>query len=91
MTSSSRSRKRIPHQNPMKAGMNAHCPLSELCSMAGTIRLHMDAATMTPAANPVRARWTPVLMSFLRKNTHAAPAAVPKNGIIRPQKTVLIA
>ena len=65
----------MPSQKPAKAGRNAHLPLSADCSIAGTIRLQIDAATITPAAKPVRARCTPALRSSFRKNTQAAPAA----------------
>ena len=36
-------------------GTNAHWPKACDCSMAGISRLQMEAATMTPAANPVKA------------------------------------
>ena len=42
--------------NPTTAGTNAHFPMLDACSMAGMIRLHTDAETMTPAANPVKIR-----------------------------------
>ena len=41
---------------PAKAGKNAHLPSAADWSMAGTIRLQIDAATITPAAKPVSAR-----------------------------------
>jgi hypothetical protein len=44
----------------------------------------MEAATITPAANPVSARWTLSFRSFLRKKTQAAPAEVPMKGIKSP-------
>ena len=44
----------------------------------------------TPAAKPVRALWTPSFRSFQRKNTQAAPAADPMNGIRSPVITVFI-
>ena len=74
----------------MKAGRKAHRPLSEHCSIAGTIRLQMDAATITPAAKPVSALWTPSFRSFFRKKTQAAPSDVPRNGIRSPIRTVFI-
>ena len=55
--------------------------------MAGSSRLHTDAATITPAANPVSARWTMALSLFRMKNTHAEPSAVPKKGIMMPRTT----
>ncbi len=48
----------MPNQNPTTAGRNASLPISADCSMAGTSRLHTEAATITPAAKPVRERWT---------------------------------
>ena len=59
------------------------------CSIAGINRLQMDAATMTPAAKPVSARWMLSLSAFLMKNTHAAPSDVPRNGIRIPQKACI--
>jgi hypothetical protein len=52
-------------------------------------RLQTDAATMTPAANPVSARWTVLERSFFMKNTQAAPSEVPANGISRPHTTFI--
>ena len=45
---------------------------------------HTEAATMTPAAKPVRARCKDSLNAFFRKNTHAAPSVVPRKGIKMP-------
>ena len=75
----------MPSQKPTTAGTKAHGPMPEACSMAGTSRLQMEAATMTPAAKPVSARCTCRFSAFFIKNTHADPAVVPKNGISRPQ------
>ena len=36
---------------------------------------------MTPDAKPLSARCIPVPILFLKKKTHAAPNAVPRNGI----------
>ena len=80
----------MPNQKPIKAGRNAHLPFAADCSMAGTIRLQIEAATITPAANPVNARCTPTFRSFFKKKTQAAPPAVPIKGIISPQMTVFI-
>ena len=55
---SSTSRKSTPHQKPIAAGRNASLPLSLDCSIAGIIRLQIDAATITPAAKPVSTRRT---------------------------------
>jgi hypothetical protein len=40
----------------------------------------MDAATMTPAAKPVRERWSVRFICPFRKNTKPAPTVVPRNG-----------
>ena len=52
--------------------------------MAGISRLQIEAATITPAANPVKARWTRSPSDFFRKNTQAAPKDVPRKGIKTP-------
>ena len=44
----------------------------------------IDAATITPAANPVSDRCTASLSDRFRKNTQAAPSDVPRNGIKMP-------
>ena len=58
--------------------------------MAGISKLHTDAATMTPAAKPVRARWMPSLRDFFKKNTQPAPRLVPRKGIKIPQNASCI-
>jgi hypothetical protein len=40
----------------------------------------MDAATITPAAKPVKARWIDRFMPVFKKNTHPAPNDVPMSG-----------
>ena len=57
--------------------------------MAGIRRLQIEAATITPAANPVSARCTDLLNVVLIKNTHAAPSVVPTNGINMPKKVFI--
>ena len=74
----------MPSQNPTTAGTKDHFPISDACSIAGSSKLQIDAATITPAANPVKARWTRSFMVFFIRNTQAAPSAVPKNGIKIP-------
>ena len=54
------------------------------CSMAGISRLQMLAATMTPAAKPVRALCTRSPIFFRKKKTQAEPSTVPRNGIRTP-------
>ena len=58
-------------------------------SMAGISKDHTEAATMTPAANPVNILCILPPICFFRKKTQAAPAVVPKKGIRRPA-TILI-
>lgn len=42
-------------KNPTAAGTNENFPSPEDCSIAGISRLHMEAATITPAVKPVSA------------------------------------
>ena len=42
----------MPSQNPTTAGTKDHFPISDACSIAGSSKLQIDAATITPAANP---------------------------------------
>ena len=53
---SSIKRNKIPHQNPTTAGRKASFPIFSDISIAGMIRLHIEAAVITPAAKPVKAR-----------------------------------
>ena len=48
----------MPSQNPATAGTKANFPNGADSSIAGIKRLQMDAAIMTPDANPVSPRWT---------------------------------
>ena len=50
-------------------------------------RSKKEAAVMTPAANPVSARFTFSLSPFFRKKTKQAPRLVPIKGMMTPQKT----
>jgi len=84
MVWSSKSRNKTPAQNPTAAGRNESLPSAADCSMAGINKLHTEAATITPAAKPVRLRCTRSLSDFFMKNTHAAPSEVPRNGINMP-------
>jgi len=80
----------MPSQKPTTAGKNASLPRSAACSIAGISKLHTDAATMTPAAKPVNARWTLSRKEFFKKNTQPAPRLVPRNGIRIPQNASCI-
>ena len=67
-------------------------PSGILCNVtANTIirKLQIEAATITPAANPVSARCTDFPSVFFIKNTHAAPSVVPINGINMPKKVFI--
>ena len=46
----------MPIQKPIAAGKKAHLPIESDCSIAGINKLQIEAATITPAANPVKAR-----------------------------------
>ena len=71
----------IPRVNPISAGAHAIFPCASAMSMDGMSSDHMDAAIMTPAANPSRAFSTSGdILSFIKK-TMAAPSVVPANGI----------
>ena len=84
ITRSRSSRNKMPTQKPANAGRNASFPSAADCSMAGISRLHTEAATITPAAKPVRERCTLSPSDFFIKNTHAEPSVVPRNGIRIP-------
>ena len=71
--------------------INDNVPIFSDCSIAGIKRLQMDAATITPAANPASARCTCFLSVFFIKSTHAAPSVVPMNGISIPRKISIYA
>lgn len=83
---SSASKNRTPNQKPANAGKNANFPSAADCSIAGISKLQIEAATMTPAAKPARERCTRSPRDLFMKNTQAAPAVVPKNGISSPRK-----
>ena len=57
--------------------------------MAGMMRLQTEAATMTPAAKPVRLRWSCRFMAPFRKKTIALPMQVPRKGIITAEMTCM--
>ena len=80
----------MPSQKPINAGRKDNLPMLSVCSIAGINKLQIDAATITPLANPVSARLSISSISFFIKKTHAAPKDVPKNGIINPKIVVFI-
>ena len=67
---------------PTDDGRKLHFPMSLLCSIAGSSKLKNEAATITPDANPRRARSVFSPIAFFKKNTQPAPSAVPRNGIM---------
>ena len=74
----------MPIQNPTNAGTNDSFPIHAACSIAGISRLHTEAATITPAAKPVKMRCRTSLSCLRIKNTQAAPSAVPRKGVRMP-------
>ena len=87
MSMSSTSKNSMPARNPITAGRKARVPMPSLWDSAGCSRLKNDADTITPAANPVRARLSFSPISFCKKNTQAAPRPVPMKGIMIPSIT----
>ena len=87
---SKNNRNSIPSQKPPAAGRKLHAPSAADWSMAGSSRLHTDAATITPAAKPVSAFCSPGMISRFMKNTSAAPSDVPMNGIAMPRMASFI-
>ena len=85
---SSARRNSTPSQKPANAGRNESLPSAVDCSIAGISRLHIEAATITPAANPASERWTKSPSELFIKNTQAAPAAVPRKGNQYPEKNL---
>ncbi len=75
---------KIPIQKPTITGIIAFEPLSRFISIAGMIRLQTEAATITPAANPVSALCNLSSILLFSRNTQAEPSEVPKNGISIP-------
>ena len=80
----------MPSQNPATAGKKDHRPISAACSIAGTSRLQTDAAAMTPAAKPVKARCRRGFMPLFRKKTHPAPREVPRKGRSHSNNNVFV-
>ena len=76
------SRKPTPARKPDAAGSQAIRPCASAISMAGIRRDHTDAAIITPAAKPSITCSSRVFILAFRKNTMAAPTAVPRKGII---------
>ena len=51
---------------------------------------HTDAATITPATNPVSVFCNGGAKSFFMRKTHAEPSVVPKNGSNKPNVSPFI-
>lgn len=66
------------------AGNHAIFPCSSDISIAGRIKDQIDAAIITPDANPNNSFSTILFILFLIKNTIAAPKVVPAKGINNP-------
>ena len=79
----------IPSKNPLAAGIAAGMPRFSASSIDGMSKLHIEAATITPAESPSIARRQEEPTPLPIKNTHAAPSAVPMKGINIPNKTSL--
>ena len=73
---SSAPRKTTPASIPTAAGSAGGTSAAAARSMAGSSRLHTEAAVITPAAKPSSVRRNRGLGSPVRKNTMAAPRAV---------------
>ena len=84
VTSSKNNKKPTPTKKPTAAGTKENFPREDDCSRAGTNKLQKDAATMTPAANPVNPFCSFSLILSFNTNTIAAPKDVPINGINIP-------
>jgi hypothetical protein len=66
---------------PTAAGIQLSLPISADRSSAGIISDHTAAATITPAAKPIKALCRRAEVLSLVKSTVAAPNTVPTKGI----------
>ena len=80
----------MPIRKPTAAGTKASRPMFSAMSREGLKRLQKEAATMTPAAKPVRILRIPMLISPFRKKTQAEPSVVPAKGIMTPMKVLSV-
>ena len=83
---SSASKNSTPAQKPTNTGTKKRLPKSAECSIAGMIRIHADAATITPAAKPASERCTKSPSERFMKSTHAALSVVLIKGMRIPKK-----
>ena len=77
----------MPARKPTAAGIQGMIPCSAAMSIAGLIKLHTDAAIITPAAKPKSAFWNKVLICFFMKNARADPSVVPARGTVSATTT----
>ena len=89
ITLSKSSKNAIPKINPTAAGIHATFPCSAAMSIAGMRSDHTEAATITPAANPINNFSIFLFIWFLMKKTIAEPSVVPIKGIITPAATLI--
>ena len=68
----------------MVAGTHGILPMASACSMAGKSSDQIEAAVITPAANPKKILLKLRLKFFRTKKTQAAPAVVIKKMNSRP-------
>lgn len=87
---SSASKNKMPHQKPAAAGKNAHVPKEAERSIAGMSRLQMEAATITPAANPVSPRRRPSVRSRFKNSTPGGAKRSAGKGDQDPGETMEI-
>ena len=78
------TRKTPPAISPIAAGRKLHLPQSAEPSIAGISSDHTDAAIIMPAANPRNSVLSLSDISFLKKNTSAAPSVVARKIIENP-------
>ena len=81
------SRKKIPNNKPIVAGIHATIFWSSAIFIDGINKDHTEAAIITPDANPNKIFSNLSFILFFIKSTIAAPSVVPKKGIANPQKT----
>ena len=75
-----KSKNAVPNIIPIVAGIHPIFPCSLPISIAGIIKDQIEAANITPAANPLKIFWSFGLISFLKKKTTPEPKVVAING-----------
>ena len=74
----------MPIKKPTVGGNQDIFPCSSAIFIAGIKSDQIDAAIITPDANPSKIFFINVLILFFNKKTNADPKVVPKNGISIP-------